>query len=177
MFSVPTYLLPERLRTKVRRPLGELVQGSDIDLGQLLRKITVQEKPKKLILVGDSVSRQASQAGVATDVMIIDNLEKRQKAISYAHSRSRVITARNQAGRIEDEARLAVERAIRGEADLVEIDGEEDLLAVIAVLAAPVGSLVVYGQPNEGVVLVRVSAARKAAAERLLQQMDRVAEA
>ena len=175
MFPVTTYVLPEELRTTLRRPLGELVQGLDIDLGQLLRKIILQEKPTKLILVGDSVSRRASQAGVAADVMIIDNLEKRQKAIPYAHSRSRVITARNQAGRIEDEARLAVERAIRGEADLVEIDGEEDLLAVIAVLAAPVGSLVVYGQPNEGVVLVRVSAARKAA-ERVLQQMDRVAE-
>jgi len=175
LVPVTTYVLPERLRTTLRRPLGELVQGLDIDLGQLLRKIILQEKPTKLILVGDSVSRRASQAGVAADVMIIDNLEKRQKAIPYAHSRSRVITARNQAGRIEDEARLAVERAIRGEADLVEIDGEEDLLAVIAVLAAPVGSLVVYGQPNEGVVLVRVSAARKAA-ERVLQQMDRVAE-
>ena len=177
LFQVITYVLPERLRTTLRRPLGELVRGSDIDLGQLLRKIIVQEKPTKLVLVGDSVSRQASQAGVTADVMVIDNLEKREKAVPYAHSRNRVITAKNQAGRIEGEARLAVERAIRGEADLVEIEGEEDLLAVIAVLAAPVGSLVVYGQPNEGVVLVRVSAERRAAAERVLQQMDRVVEA
>jgi uncharacterized protein (UPF0218 family) len=153
------------------------VRGSDIDLGQLLRNIIARESPNKLILVGDSVSRQANQAGVAADVMVIDNLERRQKAIPYAHSRNRVIAAKNRAGRIEGGALLAVEQAIRGEADLVEIDGEEDLLAVVAVLAAPVGSLVVYGQPNEGVVLVRVSAERKAAAERVLQQMDRVTEA
>jgi uncharacterized protein (UPF0218 family) len=152
------------------------VQGLSIDLGRLLDEIIVKEKPTKLILVGDSVSRQASQAGVGADVMIIDNLEKRQKAIPYVHSRNRVITAKNQAGRIEDEARLAVERAIAGEADLVEIDGEEDLLAIIAVLAAPTGSLVVYGQPNEGVVLVRVSSERKASAEQVLQQMDRLTE-
>jgi hypothetical protein len=106
--------------------------------------------------------------------MIIDNLEKRQKASKYAYPRSQVIKARNRAGTIEQNARVAVERAIRGEASLVEIDGEEDLLALIAVLTAPNGSLVVYGQPNEGVVLVRVSDERKAEAEKVLEQMDRV---
>jgi uncharacterized protein (UPF0218 family) len=33
---------------------------------------------------------------------------------------------------------------------------------------------VVYGQPDEGVVLVRVSEKTKAEAEGILQQMDRV---
>jgi hypothetical protein len=106
--------------------------------------------------------------------MIIDNLEKRRRAVVYAYPKNRVVTAKNQAGTIEQNARVAVERAIRGEASLVEIDGEEDLLALIAVLAAPGGALVVYGQPDEGVVLVRVSDRRKAEAERILEQMDRV---
>jgi hypothetical protein len=171
-----TYVLPERLRTTLRRPLGELIPGSEIDLGQVLRNTIAKGKPTRLILVGDSVSRQAFQAGVTPDVMIIDNLEKREKAIAYAHRRNRVITAKNQAGRIEQNARLAVEQAIRGEADLVEIDGEEDLLAITAVIAAPLGSLVVYGQPNEGVVLVRVSKESKAEAEKILEQMERVTE-
>jgi hypothetical protein len=129
-----------------------------------------------LILVGDSVSRQATRAGIAPDVMIIDNLEKRRKATAYVPPHKRVITAKNQAGKIEHGARLAVERAIHGEADLVVIEGEEDLLAIVAVIAAPPGSLVVYGQPNEGVVLVRVSAETKAKAEQILQQMGRVKE-
>ena len=154
--------------------MGELIEGTEIDLGKLLRNIIEKRRPITLILVGDTVSRQASQAGIVADVMIIDNQEKRQKAVVYAHARKRVISAKNQAGRIEQGARLAVERAIRGEADLVEIDGEEDLLAIIAVIAAPIGSLVVYGQPNEGIVLVNVSEQRKADAEKLLQQMDRV---
>ena len=170
-----TYVLPESLRATLKRPLGDLVKGQ-VDLGTLLRNVMAERKPAKLILVGDSVSRQAIQAGIAADVMIIDNLEKRGKAIAYTHNHGRVITAKNQAGRIEPAAASAVERAIGGEADLVIIDGEEDLLAVIAVIAAPVGSLVVYGQPNEGVVLVMVSEARKADAEMLLKQMDRVTE-
>ena len=169
-----TYVLPYRLRTALRRPLGELVPGSEIDLAQVLRDVIQNEKPTKVVLVGDSVSRQASEAGILPDVMIIDNLEKRRSARVYAYPRSRVIRAKNKAGTIEQSARVAVERAIRGEASLVEIDGEEDLLALIAVLAAPSGSLVVYGQPDEGVVLVRVSEERKAEVERILGQMDRV---
>lgn len=147
--------------------------GSQVDLGQLLRSIIAKGRPPKLILVGDSVSRQATLAGIAPDVMVIDNLEKRQRASTYVHPHNRLINAKNKAGKIEHNARLAVEGAIRGEADLVVIEGEEDLLTIIAVIAAPLGSLVVYGQPNEGVVLVTVSAENKAEAERILQQMDR----
>jgi uncharacterized protein (UPF0218 family) len=171
---LPTYILPDDLRAILRQPLGDLISGSEIDLGNVLHSIIEKRKPTKLILVGDSVSRQAGEAGIVADVMIIDNLEKRQRAVTYTHPRKRVITAKNQAGKIEHDAQLAVERAIRGEADLVEIDGEEDLLAVIAVIAAPIGSLVVYGQPNEGVVLVWVSKEKKAAAEKILQQMVRL---
>jgi GTP-dependent dephospho-CoA kinase len=171
---VTTYVLPDRLRTELRRPLGDLVAGSEVDLAHLLHKIIEEEKPTKLILVGDSVSRQASQAGVSAHVMIIDNLERRQRAVPYAYPQNRVIRAKNQAGRIEHNARLVVERAIRGDADLVEIDGEEDLLSIIAVIAAPLGSLVIYGQPNEGIVLVRVSQTKKADAKRILEEMDRL---
>jgi len=170
--TASTYLLPEKLRKTLQRPLGDLVVGSEVDLGQLLSGIIAKEKPGRLILVGDSVSQQATRAGIMPDVRVIDNLEKRQTATAYAHPHNRMIAAKNQAGKIEHKARLAVERAIRGEADLVLIDGEEDLLAIIAVIAAPLGSLVVYGQPNQGVVLVRVSPASKAKAEEILKQMD-----
>ena len=170
------YVLPEKLRTTLRRPLGDLVVGVDIDIGELLQEIIEKARPTKLILVGDTVSRRATQAGISADVMIIDNLEKRRMAVAYEHERKRVIVAKNQAGTIEQGASEAVERAIRGEYDLVEIDGEEDLLAVIAVITAPIGSLVVYGQPNEGIVLVRVSDASKSGAKKILEQMKCVAQ-
>jgi uncharacterized protein (UPF0218 family) len=148
-----------------------LLSGTEIDLARVLGKIIHEEEPARVILVGDSVSRQASQAGLKPDVMVIDNREKRRKAVEYAYPRGRVLRAKNRPGTIGQEAREAVERAVRGEANLVEIDGEEDLLVIIAVIAAPNRSLVVYGQPNEGIVLVRVSDERRAEAERILGQM------
>jgi len=173
--TLTTYVLPDSMRPILGRPLGELVVGQ-VDLGPLLSSVVAKERPTKLILVGDSVSRQTTQAGIMADVMIVDRLEKRGKAVDFAYGNVRVIKARNRPGRIELGAALAVERAIRGEAGFVEIDGEEDLLAIIAVIAAPLGSLVVYGQPNEGVVLVRVSAESKVSAEGLLGRMDRVSD-
>jgi uncharacterized protein (UPF0218 family) len=174
LFKVRSYVLPDRLRTKLGRPLGDLLSGSNIDLGQVLRALIEKESPPKLILVGDSVSRGAAQAGVLPDVVIIDNLEKRRKATSYEYPSGRVVKVKNRAGMIEHQAYVAVQQAVRGEADRIEIDGEEDLLVLVAILAAPSGSIVVYGQPNEGVVLVRVSADTKAQAQKFLDQMDKV---
>jgi uncharacterized protein (UPF0218 family) len=37
------------------------------------------------------------------------------------------------------------------------VDGEEDLLALVAVLSAPEDALVVYGQPHVGIVVVKVT--------------------
>jgi uncharacterized protein (UPF0218 family) len=174
LLTVTTYVLPQKLRGLLSRPLGDLVAGSQLDVGQVLRRNTQDSKPPKVILVGDTVSRKAIEARIVPDLMIIDNLEKRSRATPQDYAANRVIRAKNRAGMIEEGARVAVERAVRGEAELVEIEGEEDLLTLVAVLAAPAGSLVIYGQPNEGVVVVRVALDSKARAQMILDQMERV---
>lgn len=138
-----------------------------------MKEVIAKENPTKVILVGDGVSRNASQKGIGVDVMIIDNLEKRTRAKPYAFQSKVKIKTTNHAGMIEAQAREVVERAVLGSADLIEVDGEEDLLAIVAVQAAPVGSLIVYGQPGEGIVLVRVSDSKKAEAQGILDQMEK----
>ena len=44
---------------------------------------------------------------------------------------------------------------------VLEVQGEEDLLTLFAILAAPLESLVIYGQPGEGIVAVSVTEAKK----------------
>jgi uncharacterized protein (UPF0218 family) len=127
-----------------------------------------------VILVGDTVSRNATQRRIRADLMIIDNLEQRATAQTYAFNPKKRIKTRNPAGTIEAQAREAVEQAILGGGDLIEVDGEEDLLAIVAVQTSPLGSLVVYGQPSEGIVLVRVSEAKKAEAQAIFDQMEKI---
>ena len=59
----------------------------------------------------------------------------------------------------------------------VRVDGEEDLATLPALLAAPPGAAVVYGQPDEGMVLVGVDDATRSRARALLSRMDGDADA
>ena len=56
---------------------------------------------------------------------------------------------------------------------LEAVEGEEDLLAIPAVTKAPLGSIVYYGQPKVGVVMVAVDEEARLRAGRTLRQMAR----
>jgi len=174
LFHVTRYVLTTKLRETLSRPLGVLVAGNEDECNRILKQVIAKENPTKVILVGDTVSRNATQTDIRADVMIIDNLEKRTRAKTYAFKPKRKIKTKNPAGMIEAQAREAVEKAVLGGGDLVEVDGEEDLLAIVAVQTSPLGSLVVYGQPGKGIVLVKVSEAKKAEVQAILDQMEKI---
>jgi hypothetical protein len=53
----------------------------------------------------------------------------------------------------------------------IVVEGEEDLLTLIAIMNAPQESLVVYGQPHEGIVVVKVTEDKKTEISELLKAM------
>ncbi|HUR25411.1 MAG TPA: DUF359 domain-containing protein, partial [Candidatus Thermoplasmatota archaeon] len=55
----------------------------------------------------------------------------------------------------------------------IVVEGEEDLLGIPCFLEAPPGAIVLYGMPNQGVVVVRVDAAFKAKVAALLARFTR----
>ncbi len=50
--------------------------------------------------------------------------------------------------------------------------GEEDLAVMPAVVLAPLSSIVIYGQPSSGCVLIRVTREKKKEMRELLKQME-----
>ena len=66
-------------------------------------------------------------------------------------------------------ARLVVDA---DEPRVLLVDGEEDLATLPAVLAAPDGASVVYGQPGEGMVLVTVTDAVRERFDALVDRLD-----
>ena len=79
----------------------------------------------------------------------------------------------NPQGTITKEAIAAVKEAIdKNEHTHIVVDGEEDLLTLIAVLYAPENSFVVYGQPYMGIVVVKVTSQKKAEVEKFLKAME-----
>jgi hypothetical protein len=64
---------------------------------------------------------------------------------------------KNPAGTITDDLIRALNHAILHPPSTVIVDGEEDLAVIPLVIAAPVGAIVLYGQPHQGVVLRRIN--------------------
>ncbi len=167
-------LLPEGLRPSLKRPLGRLFPSTAAAVKHL-RKLS----PTRLIAVGDIVTADFLSAGVSPDVSVVDFVvmrapatEKIKKAIDSFDAR--VIRVKNPAGTITPELRRALEEA-KPPLKIV-VEGEEDLATLPAVLSAPLGSVVAYGQPEEGVVLVEVTKAKRQEFAALLKQFKPASE-
>jgi uncharacterized protein (UPF0218 family) len=161
LFEVRKLVLTEDQKVLLKKPLGELVSGTISECNEKLRKVKDADKPVCLILVGDTISRNAIQSGIRPDVVIIDHKEKREEAEDFSHGKTRIFTVVNEASTISLLAWQAVAEAVEKGDSTVIIKGEEDLLTLVAILVAPVGSVVAYGQPGTGIVLVRVTPGKK----------------
>ena len=108
---------------------------------------------------------------IRRDVLIIDNKEKRTRVKSLTTVQKRTYRVRNEPGTIGSDAWAAVDDAIENGDALMIVDGEEDLLTLVAMATAPPGSLVIYGQPNEGLVLIEVNTEARKRARLFLGRM------
>jgi uncharacterized protein (UPF0218 family) len=149
--------------------MGTLFEAAKVGKAPFLRAVG---RSTVVITVGDRVTESFGKMGRVPDVQVVDALENRVKRRPPEVAFSRAIRVRNPAATITREAIEGVGDAIRGQKPArVLVDGEEDLLAIPAVVLAPMGAGVFYGQPGVGVVMVRVSAASKSRNRAILRRM------
>ena len=149
-----------------------MLEGPCEVIMEKLKQLIQEEKPSAVISVGDIVSLHMLQFGLSLDVLIVDNKTMRKAIVPIDVKVDQTLHAKNPPGTITDEAWDAIRTALGNEGRTkVLIDGEEDLLTVVSVLSAPVGSFVVYGQPQVGVVVVRVTEDRKENMRRIVDGM------
>jgi len=165
------YTVTPELRTKFKEPFGILIQGS-FDKTMIKMKVLVdKEKPPRTISVGDVVSRNLHEHNIHPQLTIIDTKFLRNQNMPEV-SAEKTVHVNNPQGTITEEAILAIKEALeKNEHTHIIIDGEEDLLTLIAVLYAPENAFVVYGQPYSGIVVVKVTPEKKAQAEEFLKAM------
>jgi hypothetical protein len=171
--KVHAYKLTPKLRRLLKKPIGTLIRGPPkVGVSNIVRS-AVDEKPPVLIAVGDVVTAQAANKG--WDLYIVDHKVMRKAIPPIKVDVDRTLYVSNPPSMITQEAWLAISDALKiGLRTKIVVDGEEDLLAIPALLLSPDNSYVVYGQPNEGVVLVRSTKRKKGFVQRLLDQFDRV---
>jgi len=166
------YLTPT-LREKLKAPLGLLIQGSFGETMKNLKELIEKEKPSKIISVGDTVSDNMARHGIPLQVLIVDNKVMRTPIQPIAVDADQTLPVKNPPGTITEEAWAVIREALRGKRRTkVLVDGEEDLLTLVAVLCAPENSLVVYGQPHEGIVVVRVTEESREKMRRIVDAME-----
>ncbi len=163
---------PEDL-ARLKTPFGKLVPGPAEETIPQLAGIIRETKPPRVIAVGDVVSRETLKAGVRVDMRIVDNRSLRQDLVASKYPAKKTFAIKNPPGVITAEAQETIRQATRIKNSIIYVEGEEDLLVLPVIIEAPEGSLVLYGQPHEGLVIVIVTSRKKEEVTGIIQRMIR----
>ncbi len=166
--------LPKNLREQLKIPLGDLITEKNLKKENILKKINIAST---IITVGDRTSENMIGLGIIPQIQIIDGLEKRNKRDIYKDMDVSVkyteLNCRNPPGEVTKESMEVIGKAFSCEQPVrIIVKGEEDLLVIPVCIFAPENSVVMYGQPNEGLVLVHITPEIRSKIQKILDSMN-----
>ncbi|WP_226011564.1 GTP-dependent dephospho-CoA kinase family protein [Halomicrobium salinisoli] len=178
--------LPGTLRSELKAPFGPIYTDADALLA---------DAGEPVVAVGDIVTYHLLEAGYVPAVAFVD--ERTKRADVDPEVREAIEARRSDAGagsdadgrepsgfdreRTVDNPPATLTAALlsalsdglaEGGTTLVRVDGEEDLASLPAALAVPEGGSVVYGQPDEGMVLVTADDETRERIGSIVDRMD-----
>lgn len=161
--------LQASLRAALKETLGPLYTDTDALLA---------DAGGPLCTVGDVVTYHVLGAGETPAVALVDERTERE-AVDEAVAAGveddrfdRVVHVENPPAVLTEPLLTALREGFAAGSTLIRVDGEEDLATLPAVLAAPDGAGVVYGQPGEGMVLLTVDDDLRGEVRALVERMD-----
>jgi len=162
--------LPDSLREQLKIPLGVLIPESQANKSNIQKHIS---ENSYIITVGDRTTEKMIDFGIIPSLQIIDNQEKRVKRepAKSNHSYTELV-CNNPAAEITLQSIDTIKKAFVSKSPVrLTVMGEEDLLVIPVCIHAPANSLVMYGQPNEGLVIVNITPEIRNKTQRLLDLM------
>ncbi len=169
MIVLNTYLVPNQLKSELRKPIGKVYASID--------KIQVSPE-KKLITVGDAVSCVAIKAGLNPSVIVYDGKENRSavndeiKNILEKTPHAKVVI-NNPSSSITEDLQKAVKNCLKTNLKTkIFVIGEEDLAVIPFVIECNENTVVLYGQNGLGIVAVEVDENAKNKCRELLNKME-----
>jgi len=151
--------------------LGELIVGEPNHTIAVLEK-RLKKRPPQFAVVGDFVAKNVLNAGLNPDIVVVDNRTLREKVEPIAHG-AKEVRVKNNAATISEESRRALHDAVTLKSRVaVVVEGEEDLLVLPLLAEMPLGSVIAYGQPREGLVVVTVTEERRHWARDFMSRME-----
>jgi len=170
------YRLTPDVQQSLKDPFGELLKGSQPDVFNPILEELMQAE--YVIAVGDMTALNLIRAGIQPGLCVIDEKTKRSRHINGVKETLLdfgydIVSVTSPASTISDALWSAMDRYIMcREKVAILVYGEEDLATIPAVMLAPNGAVVCYGQPDEGVVVIRVTTEIKDKVKSLLEGME-----
>ena len=168
-------LLPDELRSQLKNPLGKLYKGNGLECVEAMKEGL--RSAKKVVAVGDMTAFYLLKGSVVPDLLVVDNKTKRLPVSDHVlerldHESYKTIRVQNPPATLSKQLIDLIRTSLANDERIkIIVEGEEDLATLPAILYAPLGSVVVYGQPNEGSVLVDVTSERKQHIEEFMNRM------
>ena len=163
--------LPDSLRDRFKNPLGILIPEHEANNSNIQKYL----KPNSyLITVGDRTTEKMMEFGLVPSLQIIDNQEKRVKREPAKTNHTFTeLTCDNPAAEITLQSIDMIKKAFASKAPVrLTVVGEEDLLVIPVCIFAPENSIVMYGQPNIGLVIVHITPEIRNKTQCLLDLME-----
>ncbi|MEC8979497.1 MAG: pantetheine-phosphate adenylyltransferase [Candidatus Thermoplasmatota archaeon] len=165
--------MPAVLDEELKQPLGTLHRGPEDNVSIALDSALSSVEDKSMIIaVGDVTVLALEESGIIPRIAVIDGRTKRQDwspASRISLKESQRFYAVNPAGTLTQSMFEACQHAMDWNGPtVIDVEGEEDLSPIPLILLSPLGAVVMYGQPGEGLVVRRVDLAAKSRARRFL---------
>jgi len=165
--------LPQGMRRELKEPLGLLLEGEPHEIIARLVELLRRLKPAMFASVGDVSSKNLLEAGVEPDIIVVDHRVMRVRVEPLSFKDRTEINTSNPPGTIDADAWRALEEAVMLKRRVaVIVEGEEDLMVLPLIALMPLGSVIVYGQPHRGMVVVDVTEERKMWADGFMERME-----
>ncbi len=198
--------LPPSLIPELQKPFGTFIKVEDGLPSPEQRVATLLQNESSqgnlVICVGDFVAKSLIKEQFIPDMLIIDNFTQRTKKADFELTfEHQLWTLENKPGEINASTwtflknelknlkksnfnyiaqNSSVEDSQKRIVSVIVIQGEEDLLVLPAILEAPIGSFVLYGQPpmvgdgSTGIVLIEITEEIKELVDQLLSKFTRI---
>ena len=147
--------LPNSLRNQFKNPLGVLLPEDIADKAHISEYLS---NNSYIITVGDRTTEKMIDFGLIPSLQIIDGVEKRKERELPKLENATELTVDNPAAEITPQSIDVIKQAFTLQSPVrIVVNGEEDLLVIPVCVHAPENSIVLYGQPNQGLVIVKVT--------------------
>jgi uncharacterized protein (UPF0218 family) len=162
--------LPDSLRNQLKIPLGILLPESQADKTNIEKHLSGNSY---VISVGDRTTEKMIEFGLIPSLQIIDSQEKRAKREPPTLANATELTVDNPAGEITPQSIDIIKKAFTMKPPVrLGVKGEEDLLVIPVCIYAPENAIILYGQPNEGLVIVKITPEIRNKTQKLLDSME-----